>query len=247
MSNSGWDASAAAWIQSMGKDGDEGRRFVLDPAFSSWLEGREFENALDVGCGEGRLSRMLAQRNIPACGIDPTHALIERARELHPSGDYRIGSAEELPFPDGEFDLVLSCLSLIDIPDFRSAIREMVRVLRPGGTLLVMNLTAIATAGAHGGWQRDAEGRRRGFMVDDYGTQWSAWAEWDGIRIKNWHRPLSGYMQTYLECHLTLVHFDEPPYVGSDEEGRDRYTRAPWFNLMEWRKPARDEGGPVLD
>src|SRR5262249_8530028 len=156
------------------------------------------------GCGEGRFSRILKSLGIRVVGVDPTRALLERARERDPDGEYLMAQAESLPFSAGAFDLVVSCLSLVDIPDFRTAIAEMARVLKPGGTLLAANLTGLQSAGMRGGWQHDAEGRRTKFAIDDYGREWFEWAEWSGIRIKNWHRPLSAYMQAYLASGLEL-------------------------------------------
>ena len=51
-----------------------------------------------------------------------------------------------MPFPGASFDLVVSYLTLIDIADFRLALQEMVRVLQPGGTLLIANLNSFVTA-----------------------------------------------------------------------------------------------------
>ena len=59
MDDGGWTSSADAWIASMGEHGDDGRRYVLDPALLARIEGRAFQSALDVGCGEGRFSRIL--------------------------------------------------------------------------------------------------------------------------------------------------------------------------------------------
>lgn len=78
----GWAASAAAWIIEQGQDGDYGRRFVLDAPMQGRIEGRGFRNALDVGCGEGRFCRIMQRAGIRTTGIDPTEALLVRAREL---------------------------------------------------------------------------------------------------------------------------------------------------------------------
>ena len=110
---------------------------MLDPAMLPHIRDRGFGSALDVGCGEGRFCRLMREAGIAAVGIDPTAALVEEARQRDPAGRYDIGRAEELPFASGQFDLVVSCLSLIDIPDFRAAIAEMNRVLKPDGTLLI--------------------------------------------------------------------------------------------------------------
>jgi SAM-dependent methyltransferase len=240
----GWDQSASAWISVMGERGDWGREHVLDPVMFGRVEARPFTAALDVGCGEGRFCRALKERNIPIIGIDPTKQLIERAKELDPFGDYRLASAEELPFPDETFDLVISYLTLIDIADFREALREMARVLKPDGTLLIANLNSFITSTA-GGWIKDPDGRHLHYPVDRYLEEFPEWMEWSNIRIQNWHRPLSSYMRELLGLGLSLGFFDEPMPVSGDAERRARYTRAPWFMVMEWRrKKAPDEGKP---
>ena len=232
---SDWDTSAEAWIRHLGPDGDRGRKHVLDPAINRWLDQNAFSRALDVGCGEGRFCRMLQERKIETVGIDPTERLIEQARALNPDGLYELGNAENLPFKDQSFDLVVTYLSLIDIADFRTAILEMVRVLQPGGTVLAANLASHNSAGDGRGWKRDGFGRYKYFKFDNYLEERANKVSFAGVHIENWHRPLSAYMQTYLKAGLQLEHFDEPPAIsGQDIE---RYNRAPWFNLMVWRKP----------
>ena len=153
----GWDESAQAWIASMGERGDWSREHVLDAAMLGRIGARRFRSALDVGCGEGRFCRILQQRGIATVGVDPTAALLEEARRRDPAGRYVLGRAEALEFADGCFDLVVSYLTLIDIADFRSGIREMARVLQPGGTLLIANLTSFTTACAAQGWVTGCE------------------------------------------------------------------------------------------
>jgi ubiquinone/menaquinone biosynthesis C-methylase UbiE len=134
--SNGWELSAQAWIDSMGERGDWAREHVLDPVMLCRVAEGRFERALDVGYGEGRFCRMLSAAGLAATGIDPTGPLIETARQREPSGDYRLGEAGELEFEAASFDLVVSYLTLIDIADFRAAIDEMARVLKPGGSLL---------------------------------------------------------------------------------------------------------------
>ncbi|TGD98637.1 class I SAM-dependent methyltransferase [Methylobacterium nonmethylotrophicum] len=230
----GWDDSAVAWIAEIGEEGDFGRACVLDAPMLARIRGRGFRRALDVGCGEGRFCRLLQDLGIGTVGIDPTDALLRQARARDPEGAYLPGRAEALPFADGAFDLVVSYLTLIDMPDAHAAIPEMARVLAPGGTLLVANLSNLASAGA---WLRDADGVRR-FRLDDYLEERAEWAEWSGIRVRNWHRPLSLYMTLLLGRGLILRHFDEPVPHRGDPAKVALYRRVPWFMMMEWEKPA---------
>ncbi len=232
----GWAESAEAWIASQGEAGDFGRRFVLDTPMMDIVRQGHFTSALDIGCGEGRFCRMLRAAGVAAIGIDPTARLIERAAERDPAGDYRVAHAESLPFADAGFDLVVSYLSLIDIPDIAAAIAEMARVLRPGGTLLIANLNGFNTAGQTLGWGRNWLGRAA-FRMDHYLDERADWISWRGIRIRNWHRPLSRYMDLLLKAGLVLTHFAEPEPHGGDPARIARYRRAPHFMIMAWRKP----------
>jgi SAM-dependent methyltransferase len=235
--NGGWDESAGAWIASQGEHGDKGRRYVLDHRLRARIEGKGFGRALDVGCGEGRLCRMMRGWGVAqTVGLDPTRALLARAREMDQTGLYDEGVAEALPYDVASFDLVVSCLSLIDIADYRAAIAEMARVLAPGGVLLVANLTPMATT-AGPRWLRSLFGRPLHFGVDHYMTESSRWEAWRGIRIMNHHRPLSAYMQAFLAQGLQLTHFDEPMPEGGDPAWIALQRRVPWFVVMEWRKP----------
>lgn len=228
----GWDESARAWIASMGEDGDFSRANVLDRPMLARVRMGDFECALDVGCGEGRFSRMLRGIGVQTVGIDPTEILIQEARRRDPDGDYQLGSAEDLRFSNNTFDLVVSYLTLIDIPDVARAIAEMTRVLKTGGRLLIANLTSFGTASD--GWSNEAQPR---FCIDRYLDVRELQSEWKGIRITNWHRPLSYYTNLLLGEGLILRHFDEPRAYGGDPAVVDKYQRVPWLMLMEWEKP----------
>ena len=236
--DNGWQNSADAWVADMGTAGDFGRRYVLDPVMLPRAVARSPGNALDVGCGEGRFCRMLQSRGVEAVGVDPTPALVSVARTRDPRGTYVKATAERRPFREEAFDLVVSYLSLIDIQDVEAAVPEMARVLRPGGTLLIANLTSFNTACADLGWVKDAGGRRAYYPIDNYLQARAMWIEYRGIRIVNHHRPLSTYLRALLGAGLVLTHFDEPAPSADAPPSRARaYARVPWFLVMEWRKP----------
>lgn len=233
----GWEDSAAAWVASQGERGDFGRQYVLDPVMLPRALAVAPRSALDAGCGEGRFCRMLRAHGVNVTGVDPTHNLIAEARRRDPDGHYVEAGAEALPFANGTFDLVVSYLALIDIPDLQAAIYEMVRVLRPGGHVLIANSTSFNTAGMEHDWRVDEHGQRIAFQIDNYLDERTGWIEWKGIRILNHHRPLATYMRLLLEQGLRLKHFDEPsPTADAPAERARNYRRAPWFLVMEWTK-----------
>lgn len=107
-----------------------------------WLGARARGRVLEVAIGTGR-SLPHYPTGVTITGVDLSPAMLERARtraaELGVDVTLRTADAELLPFDDGSFDTVLCALSLCTIPDPRAAIREMHRVLAPGGTLLLMD------------------------------------------------------------------------------------------------------------
>jgi SAM-dependent methyltransferase len=95
-------------------------------------------DALDFGCGVGRLARPLAERFDRVTGLDVSASMLEEARRLSGGAEqpsYVLNVAETLPFPDASFDFVLSLIVLQHMPVRLSTgyIREFARVLRPGG------------------------------------------------------------------------------------------------------------------
>jgi 2-polyprenyl-3-methyl-5-hydroxy-6-metoxy-1,4-benzoquinol methylase len=232
---SGWDSSAAAWIDIQGEAGDFGRVHVLDAPMLALVDALAPATVLDVGCGEGRFCRMLEARGLATTGVDPTAALIEPACALHPQGDYRVEGAEAMTV--SAHDLVVCYLSLIDMPDLDAALTRIVAAIRPGGHLLIANLTAFNTAAVHLGWVKPLIGEPS-FPIDHYLEERPRRTAWRGVDIVNHHRPLKRYMQALLGRGLLLTHFDEPPATGGPADKRDRYNRVPNFHIMAWRKPA---------
>ncbi len=79
------------------------------------------------------------------------------------------------------------------------------------------------------------------FPIDRYLEERVAWAEYRGIRIRNFHRPLSAYVRALLGAGLRLTFFDEPsPSAEAPPQKAASYRRAPWFLVMEWVKPEQD-------
>jgi SAM-dependent methyltransferase len=107
-------------------------RFILD----NCPRGR----ALDVGCGTGALAERLAAAGYHVVGVDPSTRMLDVLRDRAPAVEAVQASGGELPFDDGSFDLALTVATLHHVADsgaVRTTLHEMVRVVRPGGRLLV--------------------------------------------------------------------------------------------------------------
>lgn len=104
------------------------------------LELQTGDRLLDVGCGTGAAVRSAAVLATRAVGLDLAPGMIEEARRLAadlPNVEFEVGDSEHLPFEDDEFTAVLCSTSLHHYPRPGEAIREMARVLAPGGRIAV--------------------------------------------------------------------------------------------------------------
>ena len=111
-----------------------------------------FERALDIGCGTGELARQVARHypRLRVVATDFTAAMVVRASGSTPDPrerrrlDFGRATALRLPFADGAFDLVTNAFVLRNLSDLPAALAEMRRVLRPGGVLLMLEITEPA-------------------------------------------------------------------------------------------------------
>src|SRR5919198_709666 len=139
-------------------DGDFGHSIRTEAERAAWdrildlvLAGRRALDALDVGCGTGFLSLELAARGHRVTGVDFAPAMLAEARrkaaERGASIRFEEADAEQLPFADRSFDLVISRHVLWTLPHPEAAIDEWKRVLRPGGRLVVVDSHPDARGG----------------------------------------------------------------------------------------------------
>jgi len=113
---------------------------VEEPAVREILDRCSPGPALDAACGTGRWTEELVRRGHSVIGVDETAQMLELARSKVPGADLRVGRLESLPIEDASIDLAICALSLAHCPDLAPPVRELARVLRPGGRLVVTDL-----------------------------------------------------------------------------------------------------------
>ena len=156
-----WKEYWARLAESYGWADAEGFSAVLHPDTPVWfnatidrLQERAWRNGLhicqikddapvlDVGCGTGRWLRRYSARGLRAVGVDATEGMLQRAAASGLKCPLVVGLAQSLPFDNSSFDLVSAVTVIQHIPpaDQGDALKEMARVLRPGGHLLLLEL-----------------------------------------------------------------------------------------------------------
>jgi SAM-dependent methyltransferase len=125
-----FDVSAAAYADFMGRYSEP-----LADRFVELVEPRVGQRALDVGCGPGALTARLVERlgTDAVTAIDPSESFVAAVQQRFPGVDARPGVAEQLPFADDSFDLVVAQLVVHFMADPVAGLVEMARVTRPGG------------------------------------------------------------------------------------------------------------------
>ena len=132
----------AGWAEFYDEPGNQ----LIDleqPVVREILDGLPRGVALDAACGTGRHSAYLASLGHTVIGVDSSTAMLERAREKVPGQDFREGDLHDLPLPDDHVDLVVCALALMHVPHLEPALAELVRVLRPGGDLVISDWRSL--------------------------------------------------------------------------------------------------------
>ena len=110
---------------------------VVGEKFLDWLAVPQGLRWLDVGCGNGAFTEVVIARSAPAAvsGVDPSEGQLTyaRTRPAAKLAEFRRGEAQALPYPDRSFDAATMALVISFVPDPAKAVREMLRVVRPGG------------------------------------------------------------------------------------------------------------------
>lgn len=222
-----WERHAANWVRwARAPDHDSYWKFHREPLLSSLpAPGRL---TLDLGCGEGRVTRDLRARGHRVVGVDVASSMVAAARDADPEGEYVQADVTELPFEDGVADLAIAFMSLMDMDDMPAAVREIRRVLEPGGRFVAAVVHPINSAGQFVPRQGDDDAT---FVIESY----------LGRRRYTDVLERDGYEMTFESIHFTLEDYSRALEGGGFlvEELRElyddenpRWRRVPLF--LRW-------------
>lgn len=219
-----WDRAAPEWVAWARAPGhDSYWRFHRAALFELMPDPGAL--TLDIGCGEGRVSRDLAALGHRTVGIDGSMSMA-RAAAGHPAaqGDVLVADAERLPVQDGVADLAVAFMSLQDVDHFETAIAEAARVLVAGGVLLMAIVHPVNSAGAFD----DAE--NPGFVIngswyDRHSTVDRCAKEGLEMTFHSEHRPLSAYTDALFDAGFLIERIREP----TDPDPARPWHRIPMF------------------
>jgi SAM-dependent methyltransferase len=228
-----WETEAerwTAWARAPGHDSyhDYGPPF-LDEIVPS--PGRL---TLDLGCGEGRVTRDLQRRGHAVVGIDASPTMLAAASEAGP-GPFVIADAAHLPFSDGTFELAVAYNVLMDLDELDAGVREVARVLAPGGRCALCVLHPVAEAGGFPTREPDAP-----FTIDGSYFEERSYTETfshDGLSMtfSSNSYPLERYARSFEQAGFAIELLREPKAPEAavlQDPGEARWTRVPIFLFL---------------
>lgn len=193
---------------------------------------------LDVGAGEGRLSRDLARRGHTVIAIDAAYFMTEACATGDEPVAAAVGDAARLPIATAVADIGIAFMSLHDVDDLEGAVDELGRVMTPGGTLCIALVHPLNSAGRFEGEHGDAT---RPFVIRGSYFEQLRYAddvERDGLRMRfeSMHRPLEAYSKLLEHAGFGIDAIREV----TEPDPADSWHRLPLFlHLVATRRSPR--------
>lgn len=196
---------------------------------------------LDLGCGYGWHCLYAAQNGAKSVlGVDISKRMLKSAMEKnsHERITYRQSAMEDLDFPDGSFNAVISSLAFHYVKDFEPLVGSISRWLVPGGVLVFSAEHPVFTAYGSQDWYYAEDGSILHFPVDNYYYEGKRDALFLGERVTKYHRTLTTYLNTLLVngFEITNIIEPQPPEDMLDIPGMRDEMRRPMMLITAARK-----------
>jgi SAM-dependent methyltransferase len=226
----GWNKMSFEELSALGSEGDFGRKHMLNPVVFRLLGELRGMRVLDAGCGNGYLSRLMAQRGALVTGVEPAAALYEYALAQERDGEQRVRYIQADLSSGADigsgYDVVVANMVFLAIPDWRAAMRNCVAALRVGG-LFVFSVNHPCFEGGIGSWVRTGCLEIREYLHEYERT---------GPHGPNFHRPLSWYVNEVVQlgCHINEMAEPglDPQTAASDPDALGGYVHFPDYIVI---------------
>jgi len=220
-SREGWEELSDWYDQKQGETGDLWHRTLIDPALLRIIGDCRGKDVLDLGCGNGYLSRRFARRGARVIAVDMSPSMIKNAKARDTGSDvrYLCSDADRLKgVPSAKFDVVFANMSLMDMKDAEGALGEAARVLKKGGRFVASISHPCFDVMSNSGWVAEKVMGRPPLIfrkVRGYRSQFSKRIPWNtgggskGYTV-GYHRPLSWYARVLHSKGLAITALEEP-------------------------------------
>lgn len=244
-----WRNAGKAYLDFFHTQTDALRRDLLDPFLIENINPNG-KIVLDLGCGEGYLSRKLKQAGTQrVVGADVSPELIAAAKKAGEAGEYRIWNAEtDEIFEKNSFDAVVANLMLMDLADLAGVYRKTHAFLKPGG-ILAASIVNPYYAYPAGVWKRNPREFLKGnfapvLQINNYFNHKEKSINMPETphHVPHFHRSLSEYINSAIAAGFSLTKFIEPKI---DYALKEKYKRtflanqlaeAPLFQILIFKK-----------
>ena len=235
-----WEEHAGWWIERFTAGADPEYEEQILPLAQAELVGAAA--VLDVGCGEGQLSRRLAGEGRLVVGADPTRHQLDAARARAGGPAYARAAADRLPFADASFDAVVACLVFEHIDAIDESFAEIARVLRPDGRFaFFLNHPVLQTPSS--GWIEDhtLDPPESYWRLGPYLTEAEFTEQVEkGVFIRFIHRPLSRYVNLLADHGLRVERMIEPAPPPGFLDRADAYRAAAAYPRLLYLRLRRE-------
>jgi SAM-dependent methyltransferase len=231
-----WEEQADDWVE-LTTD-DPFYDLLNQPAFLELLP-EPGRLTVDIGCGEGRLTRELTRRGHRVVAVDGSPRLARAAARHREATAVAVGDVVGVPIASSVADLAVCFMVLMDIEDLESAVAEIARILAPGGVVCAAILHPIITSGLF-----VPDDPNRTFSMGEYRRPMRHVLDitrpgGDVFRFRIEHRPMEDYSRAFEAAGLAITALREPQ--PDDELVAERpefanYQRVPNFLHLEARQ-----------
>jgi ubiquinone/menaquinone biosynthesis C-methylase UbiE len=222
-----WEREAENWVRWARTPGHDAYWYYRGSFFDSIVP-PPGQRTLEIGCGEGRVARDLANRGHRVIALDTATALVRRARQVDLVGDYLVAEGAALPFAGSCFDIVVAYNALQVVADMVGTVEEAARVLVPGGYLCFCVAHPTTDLGRFLSDEHDAPYTIRSAYFER--TRVEDTVERDGLTMtfRGWTYTLEDYASTLAHSGFAIEAIREPkPHPSASRY--ERWTRVPLF------------------